>query len=76
MSQAAVLQSNPQSNLTGSGLMEVLKKRMRVMKEELDAALELADSYKIRVADETKRREEVSGSLRSWPPDGHDLLLC
>lgn len=42
-------------------LLEVLKKKMRVLKEELEAANEIADEYKIRVAEEIRRREEVSG---------------
>lgn len=40
-------------------LLEVLKKKMRALKDELEQALEQVDEYKIRVLEETRRREEV-----------------
>lgn len=43
-------------------LLEVLKKKMRALKDELEQALEQADEYKLRMLDETRKREEVSSS--------------
>lgn len=40
-------------------LLEVLKKKMRAMKDDLEAANEEIETLKIRVLEETRRREEV-----------------
>lgn len=40
-------------------LLEVLKKKMRALKDELEQALEQADEFKGRVQEETRKREEV-----------------
>lgn len=42
-------------------LLEVLKKKMRAMKDELETAKEQAEDAQSRVMDEIRRREEVSG---------------
>lgn len=41
-------------------LLEVLKKKMRALKDELEQALEQADEFKMKMLEETRRREEVS----------------
>jgi len=43
----------------GGVLLDVLKKKMRALKEELEMAQEMADESKVRVNDEIRRREEV-----------------
>jgi len=43
-------------------LLEVLKKKMRALKDELEQALEQADQFKMRMLEETRRREEVRHS--------------
>lgn len=40
-------------------LLEVLKKKMRGLKDDLETALETVNEYKLRALDETRRREEV-----------------
>ena len=45
-------------------LLEVLKKKMRALKDELEQALEQADEYKMRMLEETRRREEVRHRIR------------
>ena len=40
-------------------LLEVLKKKMRSMKEELEVAKEAADEAQARLQEEIRRREEV-----------------
>ncbi len=40
-------------------LLEVLKKKMRSMKEELEVAKEAADDAQARLQEEVRRREEV-----------------
>ena len=55
-------------------LLEVLKKKMRALKDELEQALEQADEYKLRMLDETRKREEVS-SLLPKPYSLHLLPL-
>ena len=52
---------------TQGTLLEVLKKKMRAMKDELEAAKEIADETQIRLQEEIRRREEVS-------PLWHQLL--
>lgn len=47
-------------------LLEVLKKKMRAMKDELETAKEQAEDAQSRVMDEVRRREEVS--LQISPP--------
>lgn len=42
-------------------LLEVLKKKMRAMKDELETAKEQAEDAQSRVMEEIRRREEVSG---------------
>lgn len=44
-------------------LLEVLKKKMRAMKDELETAKEQAEDAQSRVMDEIRRREEVSGQV-------------
>jgi uncharacterized membrane protein (DUF106 family) len=62
-------------------LLEVLKKKMRALKDELEQALEQADEYKLRMMDETRKREEVSSSSESllsshfFPSLNHLLLF-
>lgn len=46
-------------------LLEVLKKKMRGLKDDLETALETANEYKLRALDETRRREEVRLSFES-----------
>lgn len=46
--------AQPQGNL-----LEVLKKKMRAMKDELEQANEENETLKLRVLEETRRREEV-----------------
>ncbi len=45
---------------TQGTLLEVLKKKMRAMKDELEAAKETTDDYQQRLQEEIRRREEVS----------------
>jgi tropomyosin-1 len=45
---------------TQGTLLEVLKKKMRAMKDELEAAKETTDDYHQRLQEEIRRREEVS----------------
>lgn len=42
-----------------TSLLEVLKKKMRTLKDDLETALESVNEYKLRAMDETRRREEV-----------------
>jgi hypothetical protein len=55
-------------------LLEVLKKKMRAMKDELEAAKEAAEEAQSRLQDEIRRREEVSdGNERGrW----RELVFC
>lgn len=45
-------------------LLEVLKKKMRAMKDELEAAKEAAEEAQQRLQDELRRREEVRLKLK------------
>ena len=45
---------------TQGTLLEVLKKKMRAMKDELEASKEAADELQIKLNEEIRRREEVS----------------
>jgi len=45
---------------TQGTLLEVLKKKMRAMKDELEAAKETTDDYHQRLQEEIRKREEVS----------------
>ena len=45
---------------TQGSLLEVLKKKMRAMKDELEAAKETTDDTQLRLQEEIRRREEVS----------------
>lgn len=49
-------------------LLEVLKKKMRALKDELEQALEQADEFKLRMLEETRKREEVSSCSSSLLP--------
>jgi len=51
-----------------SSLLEVLKKKMRTMKDDLEAAKELNDATNIRLTDELRRREEVKAKKRFFLP--------
>lgn len=48
-------------------LLEVLKKKMRALKDELEQALEQADEYKMRLMEETRKREEVRTRTNQKP---------
>lgn len=59
-------------------LLEVLKKKMRAMKDELETAKEQAEDAQSRVMDEIRRREEVSGKLalnRVWCLASFEMFL-
>lgn len=59
-------------------LLEVLKKKMRAMKDELETAKEQAEDAQSRVMDEIRRREEVSGKLalnRAWCSASLEMFL-
>lgn len=43
-------------------LLEVLKKKMRSMKEELEVAKEAAEEAQARLQEEIRRREEVNSN--------------
>lgn len=47
-------------------LLEVLKKKMRGMKEELELAKEAADDSQSRLQEEIRRREEAEGEVAAF----------
>ncbi|GFW71621.1 hypothetical protein TNCV_2548351 [Trichonephila clavipes] len=55
------------TTLQQSTLLEVLKKKMRSMKEELEVAKEAAEEAQARLQEEIRRREEVDGILCKYP---------
>ena len=59
LSLSATTEKMSQGQQGGGVLLDVLKKKMRALKEELEMAQEMADESKVRVNDEIRRREEV-----------------
>lgn len=55
-------------------LLEVLKKKMRALKDELEQALEQADTFKLRVLEETRKREEVRLAVHHPLPHAYSVL--
>lgn len=47
------------SQVSQGSLLEVLKKKMRSLKDELESSNQTADEFKVRVNEEARRREEV-----------------
>ena len=47
-------------------LLEVLKKKMRAMKDELEQATDEKETLNLRVLEETRRREEVGTRFRPF----------